>query len=568
MNSKIRFSYNKLRGGAFLYLLLPVLIYLLTFLRPVYAIVSSVALLASFWLSVRNDNTIKKTVSFGLMEIILIAAVSLVWSWLGGQGGFFYQTSDWNERNAVFRDLISNDWPVYYPVTNTVLSYYVGHWLPAALIGRTVYHFFGNMDVAWKVGNIALWLWTSTGVFLTFMLLFRAAGAKRPSQRVFAILVMVFFSGLDIIGTIIDKWSVEDYFRILHLEWWAEVYQFSSPTTCLFWVFNQAVPAWIAILCFINENTSRERIRNYGLIMVSALLSAPLPCVGMFFYMLASIIFSLVKHIKKKCFVSWLKDCFSLGNVLMVLIVFPCIAALLLLNAAVGGLSEAADAVPPQLNKPLFICIYVLAIVVLYAFSNNEGIRKKTIRFRSETLSFVKLFGTLAILLGVSLYMRLNLLVKFPLFILFEAGIYLILLYPFFRDDYLFYVTALVLGICPLIRVGISMDFCMRVSIPGIMMLIVYYVKALLNTWNWEWKPLMTVCKVLLIIMLLIGCCTPFMEIYRGFYLYDQRGNADEIGTLNQYHQSGSIYGNFVSDSYESSFFFSHLSKLRKDDMH
>ena len=38
----------------------------------------------------------------------------------------------------------------------------------------------------------------------------------------------------------------------IHIEWWARFYQFSSFTTQLFWVFNQAVPAWIATLLVLS----------------------------------------------------------------------------------------------------------------------------------------------------------------------------------------------------------------------------------------------------------------------------------------------------------------------------
>ena len=58
---------------------------------------------------------------------------------------------------------------------------------------------------------------------------------------------------------------------------------------------------------------------------------------------------------------------------------------------------------------------------------------------------------------------------------------------------------------------------------------------------------------------------TPAMEFYRGIYKVTegQRLNlvADDIYTLNQYHSSGDIYGNFVSESYKDSIFFKYLAQ-------
>ena len=78
----------------------------------------------------------------------------LLWGYLGGQTGFFYQNSDWGYRNAIYRDLITNSWPVYYPQKDTALVYYIGHWLVPAALTKPVYALFG-LDAAWMFARMA-----------------------------------------------------------------------------------------------------------------------------------------------------------------------------------------------------------------------------------------------------------------------------------------------------------------------------------------------------------------------------------------------------------------------------
>lgn len=85
----------------------------------------------------------------------------LLWGYLGGQTGFFYQNSDWGYRNAIYRDLITNSWPVYYPQKDTALVYYIGHWLVPAALTKPVYALFG-LDAAgcspvWPFGGGRRW---------------------------------------------------------------------------------------------------------------------------------------------------------------------------------------------------------------------------------------------------------------------------------------------------------------------------------------------------------------------------------------------------------------------------
>ena len=76
------------------------------------------------------------------------------------------------------------------------------------------------------------------------------------ARRAAVAAVVVLFSGLDIIGSLLDDGPRfrTDWNITTHLEWWAGKYQYSSMTTQLFWVPNHALGGWLIIgLLFRND---------------------------------------------------------------------------------------------------------------------------------------------------------------------------------------------------------------------------------------------------------------------------------------------------------------------------
>ena len=83
--------------------------------------------------------------------------------------------------------------------------------------------------------------------------------------------ILIFFSGLDIVGAYLTSM---DYINMRydpwHLEWWGTPYQYSSMTTQLFWVFNQATSGVVVYQCltYIQKNN-----RNLVYILACCMLS-------------------------------------------------------------------------------------------------------------------------------------------------------------------------------------------------------------------------------------------------------------------------------------------------------
>ena len=444
-------SCKRLRPFLFTYITLPILVFIAGFLRWYWAIPMSALLVYVFSCAVNGQNRFEKTIPVSRRELGFWFLFVLLFTHLCGLSGFWYQTTDWNARNPIFKDIITKSWPVYYEGRDTALAYYIGFWLVPALPAKLVNFLFG-VDAGWLVGHFSLWLWASVGVYLLLLGTFVMTGGISQRARVAVAAVLLGFSGLDVIGMLLTKqtWVINRF--TLHLEWWYLTYEFSSITTCLCWVFNQTIIPWVCILCFLME----KDCRNYALIGISCLLCGPLPLVGMAVLMLTRTISDGISSKKWKITI---RNAFSVQNIAAFLCIFPPIAMYILSNnAAAAGIKT--DAV----EKPTF-------------------------------------WGML-------------------LFLFLEAGIYLILLFRNRRRDPLFYAVAVTLMACPFVRIGARDDFCMRVSVPGILLIAFWSADTVAGIAKdgLPKKKKARCMAIALLITLTIGAVTPGVELYRGIY--------------------------------------------------
>lgn len=100
---------------------------------------------------------------------------------------------------------------------------------------------------------------------------------------------------------------------------------------------------------------------------------------------------------------------------------------------------------------------------------------------------------------------------RYCFFILFEVGLYFILIYKYHKKDILYYIILIELLLCPMFRVGYALDFCMRVSVPALFVLMIYVIDALEHI---KQKKEIFGC-IVLILILCLGGITAFNEIQR-----------------------------------------------------
>ena len=130
-------DYLHIRTAAFLYMGLPFLIFSLTWLSVVPAIIATACTMFILLMAVNpqllkpksvpeeallNGNGVTHIhVSFWAMFLVMLAVG--IWVWWSGIGGGFYQSGDFPYRNAIFRDLLTYDWPVIYGGEKGMLAY-------------------------------------------------------------------------------------------------------------------------------------------------------------------------------------------------------------------------------------------------------------------------------------------------------------------------------------------------------------------------------------------------------------------------------------------------------------
>jgi hypothetical protein len=389
----------------------------------------------------------------------------------------------------MFKILIEEDWPVInqnppveYFSQPVAMVYYFAFWLPAAVIGKL----FGE-----TAGWVMLAIWAAIGVSL-FYFLFLDKFIKK--LVVWPLVVIIIFSGLDIFGMFLLGYDITQIPSTEHIEWWAEPFQFSSITDQLFWVFNQAIPAWVATMVLIFQKDSRF----YAVIVALMLMLGTFPAVCLFFLACVMIVRNIF-FIKKPAnnMISRLKKLFTPENI------------------AGGGL---------------------VGIISVLFLTNNV---------QAQTIRIVP-------------YNSLNGIVfTWLLFYFVEVGIYLILIRKYQSKNYLYYFAVVWLLLCPWIDMGFLHDFCMRTSIPALIIVMALVVDSLKKCYeNKNYKIL-----AVLILVLVIGASTTMREFVRTStqtVFREREGVQIDMGYLSPMeHPHRNNYYAYLNDN----FFFKYLAR-------
>lgn len=519
MNLKI--NLKTLNQLSIIYISLPLLIFLLTWLKTYVAIISVVLFAYAIYCGYFKNNTFHlKSLLNSKRVLIIILVISLVWCYFAGIGGLWYQSNDHHWRNAIFRDLISYSWPVYYRSIDVALVYYIGLWLPSAIIIKILSFFLSHFPefpqhFYFFIGNELMLIYSTLGIFLVFMHLLVALKVRKLSKVLLAVLIFIFFSGMDIVGTLYPIfYDVSFIFNELHLEWWSPfVGQYSSNTSVLFWVYNQGLPAWLLTLMFYNN---RKNIENFGTIALLCFFCAPLPFMGLSILIIIFFMKNLFTEYRRNKFYDYVKRTFSIQNFISIVCITPIIFLYLTSNIiASGGNDGVGSGTGPQL-VPIF---KNWVVVVMYVY-----------------------------------------------FLMLEALIYLMLIYKQYRKTLLYYLMFILLVLCPIITRGMKPDYCMRTTIPIISILALLVIGFLFREYNFKRNKIK---YLILCFCLLLGSMTPVFEFARGFdFVIKQRTvfeSADFFRGLDnclEYNGRGKIVnGNFVAEFPKEKIFFKYLAR-------
>lgn len=407
---------------AYAVMFLPFFIFILGWIKWYYSIPMAIVLLFCFMKLCKAAPAlwVPDLCQENLVRIFFIIAIIVLWVYFSGIGKFVFQNTDHYERNAIFNILVEYKWPVtntnivqdissvknvFSDTSKTGLIYYIGYWLPSAIIGKL----FGI-----RIGYYAQAAW---GILL-IILVYYFICAHLKKLLIWPLVVMIFFSGLDIVGHYLTGTDLHTLESSMHLEWWSNPYQFTSMTSQLFWVFNQAIPAWLCTMLLVIQK------KNHSIIFILAcsLLTSTFPFIGL---LGLSIFYIFSRHYEnvataKEYLNSLLKDLFTVQNF-------------------VGG--------------------SIIGIIsFIYLIGNSAG-SIVAINVRGSEFN--------------------NSLPKYIVFMLVEISVYFVLLYKYNKNNKLYFFIIICLFVIPPIKIGYSTDFCMRASIPILFVLMLMVIESL-----------------------------------------------------------------------------------------
>ena len=264
-----------LRIASVVFLSIPWFIFLVTWLRPGWAVllVPLQAYLLVLYIARTSEPAsvpaadllpTRDRISAGALLVIIIAA--LVWTSLSGAGGVGYQNlPDWDNKNAMMNDLVQYPWPIGYP-GGQVLNFYLALYLPAAVLGRLA---------GWNAGQWLLYGEVLAGTVLALLWVFSFSGRLGAA----ACLLFLAFGGLDIVGSLLatHNWPGSG----IGIEWWSRPLQFSGNTTLLFWVPQHSLPGWLLGALLLDEGARWRRFTFAGLLVGLCVLWSPLTTLGL-----------------------------------------------------------------------------------------------------------------------------------------------------------------------------------------------------------------------------------------------------------------------------------------------
>lgn len=491
-------SINLFTFLCFFYLALPVIIFLLGWTKLFIAIPASFVIIACcLRASSRSDKIVlPKIIQGDISKIIFIFLLIVVWVYLSGIGKFVFQNSDHIARNGMFEILVKHAWPV--------ITSYTDESGATSTLGFTYYIGFwlpsalvGKL-LGLRAGYLFQDIWAVLGIFLFYLLYC----SYKKSYAYWPLLVFIFFSGLDYFGYRLLHWDTLELTQVLHLEWWCIDYQFSSITTQLFYVFNQCIPAWLATMLLLTQKRSKYLVFILG----CCLLTSTLPFVGMIPIFLV-ILFSKMAKNNSLMMKDWLKDTFSFENVL---------------GGGVCGI-----------------------ISFLYLKGNSAAQNIESPQAALSANSVTAMMDPRGILF------------VYLLFLLLEVGIYMLLIFRYKYNRVMYYVIGIIFLLCPLLRVGAEQDFCMRASIPALVILWIFVTDALSESYSKKQYPIF----IALIITLCIGAITPIHEINRTIYETEKRYHSITQIPADTSPEDAFFTGYNFSADVTDSFFFKYLSK-------
>lgn len=264
------------------YLMLPVLVWLLGWFNWWLGVPAAAALVAGFWRAMAGPW--RMSLRAGAFALPLVACA---WVMLTAAGGVFdAHNGDWIKHRAVLTDLAEHAWPVRLSdplaaflsaearaAPDAILRYYLGYYLVPGLAGLWI----GPAALNWAVP-----IWTWGGVALLVLLFTR--GLPRGRAVLVAVLVLVCFSGMDYARILLLSGEAVPLLDSAHLESDEHLLyriQYSSNTAALMWAPQHFIAAGLFALLLLQLRREPRFLASSGVLLAACLLWSPFVAVGL-----------------------------------------------------------------------------------------------------------------------------------------------------------------------------------------------------------------------------------------------------------------------------------------------
>ena len=235
-----------------LYITIPLILFSIGWLDNIFMFVTIFSIITGIYLlykNLSNKDIVQYKINNKLIIFWIISVILLfLWVYLSGIGGFGYQNKDFRIRNPIYHDLCNMDYPVIYKFAEkeSLLSYYFMYWLTPSFISKI-------FNLSLQGSEIILFVYSFIGVLLAFRLL-----TKFRKQKYHNLILFILFSGIDVLGVLIRGKLPSLYSDLEWILGGTINCQYTSMTSSLFWIFNQAIPLWIimGLFCLLDDAPS------------------------------------------------------------------------------------------------------------------------------------------------------------------------------------------------------------------------------------------------------------------------------------------------------------------------
>ncbi len=418
-----------LKYASLIYLLIPSILFLLTWVNLAVGLSASVSIVIYFFWYLKKDtaNEVREISPqyYSWVHILGILALALGINVLLGIGEFKRQESDFIANNFKYYDLIQHDWPLYYPDYKVHMCYYLGYYLPVAQLAK-----WFSLESA-RYFALA---WSVIGLF--FVLLWISTFVKK--NGILLVFFVIIFPNAWMIYALIDwiGWHREvfPHYFILINDFYLVLSKFEDNWA---WAPQHTLPAVLGA-CFVIEAFLNKKVSRLELLLMllATMYWSPLASIGLFPFVLVLFMKDFQTLFKQE------KLSELLGMTGLVASFMP----LMIYFISTEGVNSGNTGFIWQTGTSLWViyyAIYVLANVgIWFYFIQSDSFEWSPLLYGS--MFFTAILG----IYRVGLYNDLNIRGVIPAFTIMSCGISVWVIYNWKKKKLGFYLltTYIVIG--------------------------------------------------------------------------------------------------------------------------